>query len=139
MIEVLVTIVLLAISLLGLAVLQGQGLSLTTDSYARTQASILASDIMEQMRANADNIADYGGTAATNCDQTTASAANDLACWQQSIASALGSGSSGSINVDTSVPSAVVTISWLERTLRQDSGETYDDDVARTATWTTEL
>lgn len=139
MVEVLVTIVLMSISLLGLAVLQGQGLSLTTDSYARTQASILASDIMEQIRANPDNLDDYGGSAASTCDHASSSAANDLACWQQSVTNALGSGSSGAIAVDTSIPAAVVTISWLERTLRQDEAESYDDDVTRTATWTTEL
>lgn len=139
MIEALVTIVILSISLLGLAVLQGQGLALTTDSYARSQASILASGIMERIRSNAANLSAYEGAAASSCDQTVVSAANDLACWQASIDEALGSGGSGTITVDTTVPSVVVAVSWMERQLRQDSAQSYDDDVTRTASWTMEL
>jgi type IV pilus assembly protein PilV len=139
LIEALVTMVILAVSLLGLAVLQGQGLSLTTDSYARSQASILSFDIIERIRANAVNLSDYGGTAASTCDQLVASSDNDLACWQQSITEALGSGSSGTITVDTTVPSVVISVNWMERQLRQDSAQSYADDVTKTASWVTEL
>ena len=139
LIEALVTIVILSISLLGLAALQGQGLALITDSYARSQASILAADIMERIRSNAVNLSDYGDTPASTCDQLGVSAVNDLACWQQSITEALGSGGSGAITVDTTVPSVVVAVSWMERQLRQDSAQSYDDDVTKTASWTTEF
>lgn len=141
LIEALVTVVLLAISLLGLASLQGQALSLNTDAYARSQASILAADIIERIRSNPAALPDYddGSDTASSCDQLAASAANDRACWQASITTALGSGGSGSITVDTSVPSVVVAVSWMERQLRQDSAQSYDDDVSRTASWVTEL
>ena len=139
LIENLVTIIVLAIGLLGLASLQGQGLSLTTDSYARTQASMLAFDIIERIRSNAAELSAYGGVPASSCDQLAASAVNDLACWQQSIAGALGSDGSGTITIDTAVPSVVVSVSWMERQLRQDSAQSYADDVTKTVSWTTEL
>ena len=107
LIENLVTIIVLAIGLLGLASLQGQGLSLTTDSYARTQASMLAFDIIERIRSNAAELSAYGGVPASSCDQLAVSAVNDLTCWQQSIAVALGSDGSGTITIDTAVPSVV--------------------------------
>lgn len=52
LIEVMVAVLVLAIGLLGLAMLQTAGLRLTTDSYGRSQATYLAYDIIERMRAN---------------------------------------------------------------------------------------
>lgn len=52
LIEVLVSLVVLAIGLLGLAMLQTTGLRFNTNSYSRTQATYLAYDLAERMRAN---------------------------------------------------------------------------------------
>lgn len=52
MIEVLVTLVILSIGLLGMAGLQLSSIRGTNSSNYRTQASLLANDIMERMRAN---------------------------------------------------------------------------------------
>lgn len=52
LIEVLVSLLVLAIGLLGLAMLQTTGLHFTTNSYSRTQATYLAYDLAERMRAN---------------------------------------------------------------------------------------
>jgi type IV pilus modification protein PilV len=52
LIEVLVALFVLAIGLLGLAMLQTTGLRFNTNSYSRTQATLLAYDIMDRMRAN---------------------------------------------------------------------------------------
>lgn len=145
LIETLVTIVLLAVSLLGLAALQGQGMSATTDAYARTQASILAFDLTEKMRAyDPTNISDYGGTSAGSCDPlVNFDAANDLKCWEEGIDAALGPGSSGSVTLalsgTTGLTTVTISISWMERQLRQDEAQSYADDVTRTASWVTEL
>ncbi len=50
LIEVLAALLVLSIGLFGLVMLQG--LRLTTDSYQRTQATLLAYDLMDRMRAN---------------------------------------------------------------------------------------
>jgi type IV pilus assembly protein PilV len=50
--EVLVTVVILSIGLLGLAGLQAKSQQFTQSSYLRSQAAVLANDIMDRMRAN---------------------------------------------------------------------------------------
>lgn len=52
MIEVLVTIVILSIGLLGLASLQANGLRTSYSAYQRSLANSLAYDIIDRMRAN---------------------------------------------------------------------------------------
>ncbi len=52
MVEVLVALFVLAVGLLGLAMLQTTGLRLNTNSYARSQATFLAYDVIDRMRAN---------------------------------------------------------------------------------------
>lgn len=55
MIEVLVTIIVLAIGLLGLAGLQLNSLQFTHSAYQNSQATIMANDIIDRMRANRIN------------------------------------------------------------------------------------
>lgn len=52
LIEVLVTVVVVSIGLLGLAGLQINGLRASVSSEARSKATLVASDIIERMRAN---------------------------------------------------------------------------------------
>jgi len=52
LVEVLVTIVIVSIGLLGLAGLQVNGLRANMSSETRSKATLLASDIVERMRAN---------------------------------------------------------------------------------------
>ena len=59
MIEVLVTIVILAIGLLGLMQLQGQLQKSEMESYQRTQALMLVSDMASRLEANRANAVDY--------------------------------------------------------------------------------
>lgn len=82
MIEVLVSLFVLSIGLLGIAFLQAQGMRLTTDSYLRTQATILAYNIIDSIRANKTG-SDSGayclstGAPADPCNTTAAPAANN--------------------------------------------------------------
>jgi type IV pilus assembly protein PilV len=59
MIEVLVTIVILAIGLLGLMQMQGRLQRSEMESYQRTQALILANDMAARVSSNRANAADY--------------------------------------------------------------------------------
>jgi type IV pilus assembly protein PilV len=52
MIEVMVSLIILTIGLLGLAALQGTGYRFNATAYQRTQATIAAYDIIDRMRAN---------------------------------------------------------------------------------------
>jgi type IV pilus assembly protein PilV len=105
--EVLITIVILSIGLLGLAGLQAKSQQFTQSSYLRSQAAVLAYDILDRMRANraaalksptsgyAHGIADAAPSAvdcySSSCD-TDDIADSDLAEWLALIAKTLPSG-----------------------------------------------
>lgn len=56
MVEVLVAIVVLSFGLLGLAGLQADGLRSNNDAYMKSQATLLAYDMMDRMRANLQGV-----------------------------------------------------------------------------------
>jgi type IV pilus assembly protein PilV len=74
LIEVLVALLVLSVGLLGLALLQATGLKFNNDSYMRTQATILAYDLIDRMRANkvAADAGKYCTTSASPCVTTAA-------------------------------------------------------------------
>jgi len=72
LIEVLVALLVLSIGLLGLAFLQGQGVKFNTDAYNRSQASLLAYDLMDRMRANRDAVGQDKYDASNQTKATTA-------------------------------------------------------------------
>lgn len=100
LIEVLVAAFVLAIGLLGLAGLQAKSLQLNHSAYQRSQASIIAYDIIDRMRANLNEARDGnydiaeadGPPTATNCQASGATCNTatmvdfDLAQWKCSIA-----------------------------------------------------
>jgi type IV pilus assembly protein PilV len=140
MIEALVAILILAIGLLGLAFLQAQGLKFNTSAYARTQASILASDIIDRMRINAGEATVYATTSASGtCDPTATTVQNDITCWSSLLAAAL-PGGSGSI-ADLGGNAFTITVSWQERLgARLNSDTTATSGlVPRNVTWRVEL
>ncbi len=72
LIEIMVALLIFSIGLLGLAMLQATGLKFNTDSYARTQATILAYDLIDRMRANVAGVqaGNYCITSASPCTTT---------------------------------------------------------------------
>lgn len=128
LIESLITVVLLSVALLGLAMLQAQGLKFSTGSYARTQANLLAYDIIDRMRVMAvdptvtmaDYAADdpdgtcvYEGNVAANQVIT-----NDLNCWYSKLEDTL-PGATGSITQNGAL--MTVTVTWTDQSIRTQS------------------
>lgn len=97
LIELLVAMAVLSIGLLGLGLMQVNGLRFTKSSYWHTQAMFLASDIADRIRANVNNVNSYIGsytpttaTAHPSCIGgticgTTALVASDLTDWQNRL------------------------------------------------------
>jgi len=122
LIEVLVTVIILAIGLLGLAGLQLTALKYNHSAYMRSQATILTNDITDRMRANR-TVANAGGynialgavPNAVSCEgvgqncSTADMATADLSEWKQQLAGLLPSGD-GSIVQAGSVFN--ITIQW---------------------------
>ncbi|MGZ8256242.1 MAG: type IV pilus modification protein PilV [Gallionella sp.] len=128
MMEVLVTLVIIAVALLGTAGLQAHALKTSKSSEFRNQAIFLSADIVERMEANksAAVAGSYKrtagvGTVSTTCDSAAVAPCNDAALasydldnWQAAVAQ-LPSGV-GSITGAAGNPATyIVTISWAER------------------------
>ena len=116
LIEILVTVVILSVSLLSMAVLQTKSLQLNQSAMMRSQANIMAYEIMDRIRINrgtdSANItsytADYDGTPSGNTLAT-----QDVSDWRTSLAGTLPSGE-GAIECELSSRLCKVSIKWSE-------------------------
>lgn len=111
LIEVLVSMVVIALGLLGFAGLQAYSLKSNSLAMQRSLAAVQAHSIVECMRSNIANIATYDTDAAAPANSI---AATDRANWLANLASAL-PGGTGTINVAAG-PVLTITITWNERT-----------------------
>lgn len=128
LVEVLVALLVLSIGLLGVAGLQLASLRDSQDAYMRSQASILAMDITERMRANRDaaraNEYDIALDAAPTAG--TARSAKDLQEWRTRIADTLPNGKGA---VSTTPDVVTVTVQW---NTRRDGADATDSFVYET-------
>jgi type IV pilus assembly protein PilV len=122
LIEVLVAVIVISVGMLGIAALQMSTLKTNQESFGRTQASVLAADILDRMRANQIQLLANAYNVAANGTGTAATTAGvDLVDWQMAIDRLLGAGASGSIRTNYPADTVVtITIQWTERA-RQDS------------------
>jgi type IV pilus assembly protein PilV len=129
LIEVLVTLVITSVGLLGVAALQLSTVRNNYDAYVRSQAAVLASDILDRMRANREAalgsdpspyVVSFGTPTGTGTR-----AATDIADWKATLGTQLANGD-GAIAVTpiaapsgpgVAAPRAIVTITvqWGER------------------------
>ncbi len=130
MIEVLVTVIVLAIGLLGLAGLQLNSLRFTYSAYQTSQVTVLTYDILDRMRANAGAArtgaydiaigAQPGASSCTgsgaNCSSTDMASA-DLFEWKQSLAAVLPAGDG---EVTRNGDLFIITIQWDDSRGEQD-------------------
>lgn len=119
LIEVMVSVLILAVGLLGLAALLGNAMQSNQHASARTQAVFLAGDMMERMRANRNNSPNYvfdgmddpgGCNYGWTPDNAATVASNDLSEWQNALRCHLPNGN-GLISVLTdSEGNTIVTV-----------------------------
>ncbi|MDH5631847.1 MAG: type IV pilus modification protein PilV [Gammaproteobacteria bacterium] len=132
MLEVLISILVLAIGLLGLAALQTVGLKYNYQSFQRTQAVILTYELTDKIRANDGIAGNYqvqygvslGQPAAGTCHTSPCTAAQlaayDLALWKQSINEQLGADADGQISYDPATLLHKIQIKWKENEADQE-------------------
>ena len=115
LVEVLVTVLVTSVGLLGIAALHLSSLRNNFDANSRSYASMLASDIADRMRGNR--------TAALNGDynvgygtvpSTAGTIQDDVSAWRASLTQALPAGD-GTITVDNATNIATIVIRWDER------------------------
>lgn len=98
LIEVMVTVFVLAVGILGVAGMQAVTVRESGNTYHRTQADLLVADIVDRMRANRNEarngaasgyLGDPAAAAATDCTANTCDqptlAVHDLFEWQQAM------------------------------------------------------
>ncbi|MBZ2170105.1 MULTISPECIES: type IV pilus modification protein PilV [Marinobacter] len=146
LIEILVTLFILAIGLLGLASLLFEGMLNNQGAYLRTQASILAYDMADRMRANKDQATAYdnfttdgASTALPACASQAAgcSAAGlvdyDKAAWTRQIQN-VGSnmtmipGGIGTISHDAATNTYTISVQWQEGSRSNAAGQIAGDN-----------
>jgi type IV pilus assembly protein PilV len=143
LIEVLVALVVLSVGLLGLAALQSTAAQFNAGAYTRSQATILAYDMADRIRANreAAQNGDYnsglmGVPPACNAVVGGTVAQQDLGAWHRALACSLPSGN-GSVacDCDPADPGAThvltITVQWDE-TNREDPADATQTFVMRT-------
>ncbi len=135
LIEVAITVLVLATSLLAMATLQTRSLQFNQSAFMRSQANIHAYDIMDRMRINrgtdGDNrlsayTADYEADPAGN-----AVASADVADWRARLEKDLPEGK-GKIACVQATRICTVSIKWKDSSLFDENDD--DEDVAAEAT-----
>ncbi|PRA26419.1 type IV pilus modification protein PilV [Pseudomonas poae] len=114
LIEVLVAVLILAVGLMGAAVIQLNALTYTDSSRMTSQASFIAYDMLDRIRANAE--ADYSWGRAERAPASSASASVrdlDLHDFEANILGFAGESARGSVQI--SAGEATVSISWDDR------------------------
>ena len=111
MIEVMISILIMAIGLLGIAAMQATALRNSQSALERSQGVINTYTIIDSMRANLDQarLGAYNVTCGATAGGGTL-ASNDIAFWLGSLEDSLGEGTCGAIScVDGSCE---ITVTW---------------------------
>jgi type IV pilus assembly protein PilV len=134
LIEVAITVLILATSLLAMATLQTRSLQFNQSAFMRSQANILAYDIMDRMRLNrgtdGDNrltayTADYDDEPAGNAVATA-----DVSAWREAIEKQLPEGE-GKIDCVQATRICTISIRWKDSSLFDEDND--DEDLAAEA------
>lgn len=121
LIEVMVSVLILAVGLLGIAAMQSQALRNGQSSLESSQAVVQTTSIIEAMHANSANAASYNGTWTTPPAAPTTLALRDINEWVASMQGVAnwrgatqtpGTVSSTAKATITGCPDCVITIQW---------------------------
>ena len=107
LIEVLVALVILTVGLLGAAAIQLNALKYTDSARMTSQASFIAYDMMDRIRAN--SAADYTVTPPTSANMSVARD-QDLFDFTTNIVNLLGATATGSVTLNQRV--YTITVTW---------------------------
>lgn len=112
MLEALVTLLIVSLGLLGIAGIIANSLKVNQGAQARSQASWLANDIIDRMRANRTT-AEGGAYALASCEPAPVGgtvANDDLSQWCGAVKTALGPTGNGSVALAAN--KVTVTVQW---------------------------
>ncbi|MFB4368563.1 MULTISPECIES: type IV pilus modification protein PilV [unclassified Pseudomonas] len=130
LIEVMVAVFITAIGLLGAAALQLNALKYTDSARTTSQATFIAYDILDRIRANADssNLSSYAMTSISNAPS---SAGNILQQDKMDFASNVGTLNGGTGSIVVNGTTITVTIGWSESRANKAAGGGGSDDTGQ--------
>lgn len=121
LLEVLIALLVLAFGLLGFALLQTMNLRFTQSANHRTQATNLAYDLLDQIRANRIQAPEYtaitpgtfAGEDGKDCTPTAVATVTDnIARWRCQVVATLGSGARATVNYTAADGMVSVRVTW---------------------------
>jgi len=125
MIEVLVALLVLALGLLGFALLQTMNLRYTQSADYRTHATNLSYELLDQMRANKMTAADYESASfddaadvGNDCDRPIGAGVGVdtvVGRWQCQVVRTLGQESTAIVEFDETSGLVVIQLGWGDR------------------------
>jgi len=127
LVEVMITVFVLGFGLIGFAYLAFAGMAYNHDALARSQATLLAQDLLERMHSRSatpngpladaytrvPTVAESGA-----CQYATASAEHDRNCWYDAVRRLL---PTGNARITVQDGEFVVEIVWVDRSVRRDA------------------
>ena len=127
LIEVLVTMLLLSTALLTLAALQTRSLQYNQGAYFRSQANTLSYDVLDRIRANKTDLANYNVTLSAFSGggaPTAPLSAVDIYQWRNDVDTRLPKGQ-GAIACSATTNLCTITIKWSELNSSGQADEDY--------------
>jgi len=124
LLEVMIAMVIFAVGMLGLAGIQALSLESSHSSYSRSQAILLAYDMVDRMKANSVAGTAYEITTSTTIDETTVTMCDSVTCnsaqmanfdhwqWKSALPTLLISGQGQVVN--TASTDYTITVHWDE-------------------------
>ncbi|MFA5677409.1 MAG: type IV pilus modification protein PilV [Pseudomonas sp.] len=124
LLEVLIALLVLAIGVLGAVLVQTNALRYSASAAYRTQATFIAYDLLDRMRANPANLSGYALTVSAGCATASPAASileTDLADFAHAVSCLLPAGHGA---VEVSGQQATVVIGWSEERIVVGGGTT---------------
>lgn len=128
LLEVLIAVLVLAVGVLGAVLLQTNALRYSASAAAHTQATFIAYDMLDRMRANPTGLPNYATNVTAGCSAASSSAsssasilATDLADFSYAVSCLLPVGH-GQVAINGQ--RATVTLAWSEERIIDGGGET---------------
>lgn len=128
LIEVMVTLFVTSVGLLGIAAMQAKSLQFNHAAYLRSQANILAYDMADRMRLNRDSarLGQYNLSLSASKPTASSTATTDQNQWLTLIESVLPSGD-GSVSCTSNI--CTLTVQWREAGRDSDDSFTYNTQI----------
>ncbi len=118
LVEVLVSVLVLGVGMLGIAAMQSVALRGGQSSLESTQAVMQTTAIIEAMRANRLNVAGYDTGGAMRCTTTAATtlAGNDLNAWVSSLQDTITRGDASACGqISCAANDCLITVQWNDQ------------------------